>query len=168
MESSLTDDVTVFTDGSQDKEQVGYGYVVYKGGELLTSGRGKLHPTSIVFDAEVVGAWKGLQHVLDKLPELPQRRIWICLDNTAANWDLRANAAPSSQWAYLRFHEAADTHDVRVKWCPGHYDVPGNELADKLAKEGSKLHEVDDHCTMTIYRVKSIARRQIVTPRETW
>ncbi|RYO87805.1 hypothetical protein DL763_006223 [Monosporascus cannonballus] len=121
-----------------------------------------------IFDAEVVGAWKGLQHALNPLPDTLGQRIWVCLDNTAAIWGLRANAAPSSQWAYLKFHAAMETREIRVKWCPGHCGVPGNELADELAKAGSKLHEVDEDCTTTIYGVKSIARRRTAALRKIW
>lgn len=81
------------------------------------------------------------------------------MDNSGAIWGLRANAAPSSQWAYLKFHAAAGTHDVRVKWCPGHCNITGNELADKLAKTGARRKDVDKDCTPTAYGVKSLARK---------
>ena len=29
---------------------------------------------------------------------------------------------------------------VAISWCPGHQGIKGNEVADKLAKSGSKLH----------------------------
>lgn len=58
------EDVVVYTDGSQDGPLVGYGYAIYQGDELRVTGRGKLYPTSIVFDAEVTGAWKGLCYVI--------------------------------------------------------------------------------------------------------
>ncbi|RYP45714.1 hypothetical protein DL768_007978 [Monosporascus sp. mg162] len=161
-------DVVVFTDGSQEGTDVGYGYAIYQGGRLLMTGRGRLDPCSIVFDAEVTGAWKGLQAAVSAPPDLSRRRIWVCLDNTGAIWGLRANAAPSSQWAYLKFHAATDTHDVRVKWCPGHCDIEGNELADKLAKAGSKLREVDRDCTPTAYGIKSTARKAAKISRSQW
>ena len=161
-------DVVIFTDGSQLETAVGYGFAIYADGTLKATGKGKLSPTSIVFDAEVVGAWKGLQHVTLEFPELMDRRIWVCLDNTGAIWGLRGNPSGSTQWAYLRFHAVADKHDVRVKWCPGHCDIPGNELADQLAKEGTKLHEPDQDCTPTLYGIKSIGRKHMAAKRESW
>ena len=161
-------DVVVFTDGSQDGDKIGYGFAVYQNKKLLSSGCGRLDPISINFDAEVVGAWKGLQRVITAPPSFSRQRIWVCLDNSGAIWGLRANAAPSSQWAYLKFHAAAGTHDVRVKWCPGHCNITGNELADKLAKTGARRKDVDKDCTPTAYGVKSLARKITCELRKTW
>lgn len=69
------EDVVVYTDGSQDGPEIGYGYAVYKNNEVLAQGKGKLHPISVVFDAEVVGAWKGLQHAIDLTPRISGQRI---------------------------------------------------------------------------------------------
>ena len=87
-------DVVVFTDGSQDGDKIGYGFAVYQNKKLLSSGCGRLDPISINFDAEVVGAWKGLQRVITAPPSFSRQRIWVCLDNSGAIWGLRANAAP--------------------------------------------------------------------------
>lgn len=116
----------------------------------------------------MVGAWKGLQRVITAFPSLSRQRVWVCLDNTGVIWGLQANAAPSSQWAYLQFHAAAGTHDVRVKWCPGHCNIKGNELADKLAKTGAQLQEVDGDCAPTVYGVKSLARNITRNARKQW
>ena len=84
----------VFTDGSQEGDKVGYGFAVYQNKKLLSSGCGRLDPISINFDAEVEGAWKGLQRVITAPPSFSRQRIWVCLDNSGAIWGLRANAAP--------------------------------------------------------------------------
>ena len=162
-----SEDVVVFTDGSQEGDKIGYGFAVYQNQKLLTSGCGRLDPVSINFDAEAVGAWKGLQNAITA-PSFSKQRIWVCLDNTGVIWGLRANAAPSSQWAYLQFHAAAETHDVRVKWCPGHCNIRGNELADQLAKTGAQLPEVDKDCTPTVYGMKSLARKITQDARKQW
>jgi len=51
------------------------------------------------------------------------------------------------------------TYDVRVKWCPGHCGVEGNEKADELAKAGSGLGKADPDCTRTAYGVRAQGRR---------
>ncbi|RYP63375.1 hypothetical protein DL771_009311 [Monosporascus sp. 5C6A] len=67
-------DVVVFTDGSQEGDKIGYGFAVFQNQKLLTSGCGRLDPISNNFDAEVVGAWKGLQSVTT-VPSLSRQRI---------------------------------------------------------------------------------------------
>lgn len=43
--------------------------------------------------------------------------------------------------AFRTFQKTGDAHPgmIRVRWCPGHTGIEGNELADQLAKEGAKL-----------------------------
>lgn len=55
---------------------------------------------------------------------------------------VRGDAPRSSQWAFLEFHDLVDLlrkqgTEVRVRWCPGHQGIPGNDRADELAKAGS-------------------------------
>ena len=62
------EDVTVFSDGSEQykdgQRRVGFGYVVYQHTRKVSEGLGTICSVSHVFDAEAVGAWKGLQAVL--------------------------------------------------------------------------------------------------------
>jgi hypothetical protein len=93
----------------------------------------------VVFDAEAVGALRGLEAAIDVTKDQGERHIWVCLDSTAAIWCLRGNPSDTSQWAFRRFHEIADKGGdvtVGVRWCPGHEGIPGNERADTLAKAG--------------------------------
>jgi hypothetical protein len=56
----LSTNVTIFLDGSEQhwhKDRfVGYGYVIYQGQELVTTGKGSISSTSHVFDAKAIGA----------------------------------------------------------------------------------------------------------------
>lgn len=79
--------VTIFSDGSEQYTKEGvkrvtYGFAVYQDGRQLHTRRGLLHPTLHVFDAEAVGAWRGLQHTI-RQPDLNTRRIWLCIDSTS-------------------------------------------------------------------------------------
>lgn len=76
--------------------------------------------------------WKGLQTAL-RNPMLRGNRIWMCIDSTSVIWCLRGNASDSSQWAFHNCQDAFLSGDIRVKWCPGHTGIAGNELADTLA-----------------------------------
>lgn len=129
-------DVLIFSDGSEQwkegKHSVGYGFAIYQNGRKVSDGLGTIHEQSHVFDAEVIGAWKGLQATL-RNPALRAHKIWMCIDSTSVIRCLRANAAESSQWAFHNCQDAFQTADIRVKWSPGHTGIGGNEEADALA-----------------------------------
>ena len=161
-------DMVVFSDGSEMEKKLAYGYAIYRPGDgegdLLDTGRASLDPCSVVFDAEALGALRGLQHAI-RLANL-DTRIWVCLDNTAAIWCLRGTASLTSQKHFIAFHKAADSHpgSVRIKWCPGHMDIFGNEFADRMAKLGLKAPP-DPGSTPTLSGVKMGLRKQLAAFR---
>ncbi|RAL68285.1 hypothetical protein DID88_007016 [Monilinia fructigena] len=60
--------ITIFSDGSESYDDmgkhVGYGYAIYQGQTLAATGKGAINTLSHVFDAEAIGALKGLQKAL--------------------------------------------------------------------------------------------------------
>ena len=86
------EDVTIFSDGSEKTargiKSVGYGYAVYQNGQQIATGHGSINTLSHVFDAEVIGAWKGLRHMIGLPPDISQHRIWLCRDSTSVIWCL--------------------------------------------------------------------------------
>jgi hypothetical protein len=58
------EDVTIFSDGSEryidGERHVGYGYATYQNGRQIATSYGAINSFSYVFDAEAIGAWKGL------------------------------------------------------------------------------------------------------------
>ena len=79
---------------------------------------GPINPVSHIFDAEAIGAWKGLQRTIRMPPNIRQRRLWLCIDSTSVIWGLRGEAPSSSQWAFHNCQDAMQTHDVRVRGPP--------------------------------------------------
>ncbi|RAL63708.1 hypothetical protein DID88_003355 [Monilinia fructigena] len=134
------DTITVFSDGTEQYKDgaklVGYGYAVYRGQTLARTGSGAINSISHVFDAEAIGALKGLQCALDILQPTDER-IWMCIDSTSVIWCMRANASNTSQWAFLECHTLIDRYKVGIKWSPGHMGIEGNEAADELANTGA-------------------------------
>jgi ribonuclease HI len=166
-------DVTIFSDGSEQykggEKRVTYGFAVYQNGKQLQSGRGSLNPTSHVFDAEAVGAWRGLQHTV-RQPAFNTRRIWLCIDSTSVIWCLRGDAPPTSQWAFLECHGVMETHDVSIKWAPGHLGIEGNETADRLANlEAQHPSLPTGKAAMpTLSGIKSVARKALRSTQQIW
>ncbi len=170
----LTTDVTIFSDGSKQytkegEKRVTYGFAVYQNREQIHQGRGSLSPTSHVFDAEAVGAWRGLQYTI-RQPELNSRRIWLCIDSTSVIWGLRGDAPPTSQWAFLECHGTIETHDITIKWAPGHQGIEGNEAADRLANLEAKHPSAPagKAATPTLSGIKTIAREALRHTQQSW
>ena len=165
--------VTIFSDGSEQNldgtRRVTYGFAIYQNRQMLHKGSGSLHPQTHVFDAEAVGAWRGLQQALRR-PELRQQRIWMCIDSTSVIWGLRGNAPPSSQWAYKQCHNAMGIWDISVKWAPGHTGIEGNEAADALADtEASHPQEPEGLASCpTVTGIRSIAKRYLQSAKTEW
>ncbi|RAL60423.1 hypothetical protein DID88_000198 [Monilinia fructigena] len=140
-------------------KHVGYGYAIYQGQGLVATGKGAINTLSHVFDAEAIGALKGLQKALT-LPSNADTQRWLCIDSTSVIWCKRANASDTSQWAFLESHRLIDRHAVNIRWSPGHQGITGNEAADSLADAGAKSDIVDPGPTAqpTISGIGSIAR----------
>ena len=62
-------------------------------------------------------------------------------------------------------HERMETCDVKIfiQWIPGHSDTPGNDKADRLAKQGSE--QLQPQTKATYKTVKTIIRANI---KEEW
>lgn len=72
----------------------------------------------------------------------PIQRIEVLLDNHAAAQRLMAglpDAASHKQVRTFNRHREEARVPVYVKWIPGHKGIKGNERADALGKEGSRL-----------------------------
>ncbi len=93
--------------------------------------------------------------------------IHVCLDNTSVILGLRGDPPTISQEAFLDFQAMAAIYDVRVHWVPGHQGIPGNEEADRLAKEGSKL-PVPPGQPATAAAVKRLARARAEGLFQAW
>jgi hypothetical protein len=63
-----------------------------------------------------------------------------------------------------------ETHDVSIKWAPGHMDIEGNEAADRLANLEAchPSHPTGKADTLTLLGIKSIARQLLHGKQQSW
>jgi hypothetical protein len=107
--------------------------VIYRGGNIATARGQRLGPGEVL-DAEATGALEGLKQALHISSDRHQR-VHICLDNTSAISAFQGRPADSSQAVFLQFQDLAKGHrNIKIRWCPGHEGITGNELADRIAK----------------------------------
>jgi hypothetical protein len=103
------------------------------------------------------------------LPTLQKRRNWLCIDSTSVIWCLRGTASDSSQWAFHNCQGVMYTHDIRIKWAPGHTGIEGNEAADKLADLGAcQQCDTGPASQPTVSGIRSIFRQLRREAQSSW
>lgn len=145
--------IRIYSDGSKlDDGSVGWGYAAWQGRIKIAEGKGSLGRRAEVFDGELAGALRGLRGVTTSPALRLAPHIHVRLDNASAGSALRSLKPTDTDRDYvepfIEAHKAAceapllvgsDPRSITTEWIPGHAGVPGNEYADKLAKEGAKM-----------------------------
>ncbi len=145
--------LAIYADGSLTKKDsrclTGYGAVGYYLGEIAFTMKGALGEQAKVFDAEMTSlneAGKAAkQFILNGAWTKQPTRIVFYADNTAAISRIHKGTPGKAQEHSLAFRRniaeilnVVKDSLVAISWVPGHSNVPGNEEADCLAKEGAK------------------------------
>ena len=133
-------DYTAFTDGSKLDGQVGAGSVIYNkhSAEPLHTMSWRLQDDNTVYQAELF-AIKETCIFISTLP-INHSNIYIFSDCRTAITMLSSESAASKICIETRqiIDIIADScHSLNISWIKSHSGIPGNELADTLAKNGT-------------------------------
>ena len=101
-----------------------------------------LGDTQLVYNGELEGATLAIEYASQVAQ--PGQHFHIYSDNQAGLYRLKTPSDYPGQSCQIRASRATELVSqkgakVSLNWVPGHKDIPGNELADSLAKEATTL-----------------------------
>lgn len=136
-------EVNVFTDGSKQAGRTGAGYCIFSKGKLLQTGSYRLPDSATVFQAEVFA----IDRAVRNLYFLPRARyVKIHVDSQAALLALKASHVTSRVVydAIQTLRDVALSLDrLALVWTKAHVGTPGNEEADRQAKAGCLISDIE-------------------------
>lgn len=94
-----------------------------------------------VADAELFAIQQALQATVDSTPSTG--RLFIFSDSQAAIQKLSGWNALAVKTRTLAAKLAEQGCKITISWCPSHVNIPGNKLADKLAKKALSKAPID-------------------------
>ncbi|KAL5606946.1 uncharacterized protein BROUX77_004139 [Berkeleyomyces rouxiae] len=172
------DTVWAYSDGAKVKDGgAGAGWTLVVDNTTCAEGSKPLGTWQEVADAEAIAAL----HAMQAAHELPQETtgdLYLCLDNrgivnrlNAEEGDLGTSQTVIDETRRLlaswKLRQGGlFAPKARVRWVPGHKNIPGNERADRLARgvAGTEVGGLE----MSLSRAKRWCREQAATEFKTW
>lgn len=132
---------TFYTDGSKQNGNTGSGVWMSDSGRTLIGSAG---PAATVFQSEILAIKMCSEDLLRR--NARRQKLCICSDSWAALCALEAVLVSSRlvSEAKRSLNALGRENLVRLVWVPAHVGIPGNEMADSLAKKGTLLEERTD------------------------
>ena len=163
--------IHVYTDGSafRGTSKAGYGVLIHypDGSSGKFSGACGEHASNYI--AEIAAIETSLHYIKTFFQTFPARKqnIVIFTDSKSALDGLNNDPTNNEEFKkiLLETHELIETYGVEIamQWIPGHSDIPGNDIANTLAKSRSRQEQPPSQTTYET--VKQIIRSNF---KEEW
>lgn len=140
VKNSFTYAVEIYTDGSKIQEKVGAAAAFYKQGTLIHTMKNRLHSDCSNNQAEQMAILKAIEE-LNRLNIIPEERTVAVFTDSQITIALLRNSRNHSYIIELIRNQVKRLQDlhwqIHFGWIKAHVGIPGNEMADKLAKKAA-------------------------------
>jgi ribonuclease HI len=151
---------SIYTDASALPDQIGIGVGIAafdKTDIPLFTDRWNIGPQQLVYNGELEGVTAAIEYASTIATQGEHFDIYS--DNQAGLHRLQTTSDNPGQACQLRSIRAAQSiidqgASVTINWVPGHTDITGNEIADSLAKEATKLAPTDNKTSFAVLGLK--------------
>ena len=160
----------IYTDGSKMNENVGLGWVITLGDEMLSYGYKNLPTHASVYEAEVLAVQCATEDLIQNI--IPKatvdiKTITYLVDNQATLYTINKTKLVGQLRVDLIncLNNLKYTHKItpKFKWVKSHVGIVGNELADEMAKLGTLSNdriEVPQSITFVKNKLKQMMYKQ--------
>jgi ribonuclease HI len=153
-----------FTDGSKTDNKTGFGIYGYSTNERISVSTGV---SMTVFQTEILAIKTCTEHLLEKSDH--GKSLTIYSDSQAAlkalnNFSTRSKLVHETK---DKLNALGAQNNLSLSWVPAHCGIEGNEVADKLAKEGANRDFIGPEPYVGVSRseIKTKMKRRLIT---TW
>ena len=130
----------VYTDGSKKQDKVGAGIYIIRDAARAAEEKFRLPDTATVFQAEVM-AIREAAAILKVMPALTTVKFFV--DSQAALKALDCDTITSKLVLQtITTLNEVSAQSITFIWTKAHVGTRGNEIADRLAKEGTELDDI--------------------------
>ena len=136
----------IYTDGSESTDGIGAGIAIYRGNQLINQLKFKLHDECSNNQAEQLAITKALEFLETKETDNTEHNNVTLHTDSRITIDSIADSNNHNQLIERIRRKTAILNTknwkIQFKWVKAHVGIQGNELADKLAKEGAKTSQI--------------------------